>query len=300
MVIAMRLRSFCGAVLAAVSMAIAGLAGGHVLCGASALAQDADPPAPTDAAPTAPAAAEQQETRPATAVAQARFNLGAYRLSVGDQISVEVVGEDSLSTETTVEGDGQVNLPLIGRLAAADLDVAALEGAVEAALRDGYLNNPVVNINVLTLAPITVIGEVQMPGEYPYRGELTLMSIVARAGGFGPMANQTRVAIRAAGAETAQEFPLSLSTVVAPGDEIRILKAAFYILGEVNRPGEYRHADELTAMNAVAMAQGFTTRANQTRVLIQRAGEREERAYRLTPDLRIYPGDTVRIAERYF
>jgi protein involved in polysaccharide export with SLBB domain len=237
---------------------------------------------------------------PAPVAAVPRFDLAGFVLSVGDRVSVRVAGEDSLTTETMVGPAGLIDVALIGPIPAANQTVAAVQDAIAAALRDGYLNNPQVSLNVLTLMPVTVIGEVQSPGEIAYRGDLTVLNLVSAAGGFTTMANQTRVAIRAAGETTAVEYPLNATTIVAPGDEVRFLKSAFYILGEVNNPGEYRLTEGLTVMAAVATARGFTTRANQTRVLIQRAGEAEERAYRLTPDLRVQSGDTLRIAERYF
>lgn len=74
----------------------------------------------------------------------------------------------------------------------------------------------------------------------------------------------------------------------------------FYILGEVNRPGEYPYVMDLTVINAVATAQGFTYRANDRRVFIRRAGAAVEAAQPLTADTRVMPGDTLRIGERYF
>ena len=73
-----------------------------------------------------------------------------------------------------------------------------------------------------------------------------------------------------------------------------------YILGEVNRPGEYPYLPDLTVLNAVATAQGFTYRANTRRVFVRRAGSQVEEAQPLTADARVSPGDTLRIGERYF
>ncbi len=74
----------------------------------------------------------------------------------------------------------------------------------------------------------------------------------------------------------------------------------FYILGEVSEPGQYPYVSGLTAMNAVATAKGFTPRANRDVIRIRRQGETTEVNYRLTPELMIYPGDTIRIGERFF
>ncbi len=74
----------------------------------------------------------------------------------------------------------------------------------------------------------------------------------------------------------------------------------FYILGEVSEPGNYPYVTGMTAMNAIATAKGFTPRANRDVVRIRKAGESAEENYRVTPELMIYPGDTIRVGERFF
>src|SRR5690606_1743842 len=74
----------------------------------------------------------------------------------------------------------------------------------------------------------------------------------------------------------------------------------FFILGEVQRPGTYPYSANLTVLNAVATAGGFTYRANQGRVYIRHANEPQERAYELTIATPVLPGDTIRIGERLF
>ncbi|WP_421856566.1 polysaccharide biosynthesis/export family protein [Oceanicaulis sp.] len=74
----------------------------------------------------------------------------------------------------------------------------------------------------------------------------------------------------------------------------------FYILGEVEESGEYPYTDGLTVMNAVARAGGFTYRANTRTVFIKRADTDAEVELPLNATLRVMPGDTIRIAERFF
>lgn len=74
----------------------------------------------------------------------------------------------------------------------------------------------------------------------------------------------------------------------------------FYILGEVNKPGEYPYSSGLTVLNAVATAEGFTYRASKKSIVVKHAGEAEEETVPLSPDLRVRPGDTIRIRERLF
>ena len=74
----------------------------------------------------------------------------------------------------------------------------------------------------------------------------------------------------------------------------------FYILGEVNKPGEYPYSQGLTVLKAVAQAQGFTYRANKRKVVIRRLDDAVERETPLTAYMPVAPGDTIRITERWF
>ncbi len=74
----------------------------------------------------------------------------------------------------------------------------------------------------------------------------------------------------------------------------------FFIIGEVRNGGEYPYKNGLTIQDAVAMAGGFSYRANQRAVHIRRAGENDEQVYDATQRVPIYPGDNVRIPERFF
>ncbi|MDO8288384.1 MAG: polysaccharide biosynthesis/export family protein [Parvibaculum sp.] len=73
----------------------------------------------------------------------------------------------------------------------------------------------------------------------------------------------------------------------------------FYIIGEVGKPGEYPYTDGMTVLNAVAVAGGFTYRANDSQVYITRNGG-EEAAYQVGQSIRVLPGDIVRVPERFF
>jgi protein involved in polysaccharide export with SLBB domain len=74
----------------------------------------------------------------------------------------------------------------------------------------------------------------------------------------------------------------------------------FFILGEVRNSGEYDYKSGLTVQDAVAIAGGYTYRANATTAYIRRAGADEERPFELSQRVLIYPGDIVRIPERFF
>jgi polysaccharide export outer membrane protein len=74
----------------------------------------------------------------------------------------------------------------------------------------------------------------------------------------------------------------------------------YYILGEVNKPGKYSYAPDLTVMQAVATAEGFTYRADSTAVYIRHKSDPSEQETSLTATTAVLPGDTIRVAQRYF
>lgn len=74
----------------------------------------------------------------------------------------------------------------------------------------------------------------------------------------------------------------------------------YYILGEVNKPGKYSYTPDLTVLNAVATAEGFTYRADMGAVYVRHASDPSEREENLTATTAVLPGDTIRITQRYF
>ena len=74
----------------------------------------------------------------------------------------------------------------------------------------------------------------------------------------------------------------------------------YYILGEVNAPGEYPYSSGISVIKAVAAAGGFTYRANKSVVYVKRAESDDEVKYKLSQQLMVFPGDVVRVGERFF
>ncbi|MEM1382784.1 MAG: polysaccharide biosynthesis/export family protein [Pseudomonadota bacterium] len=71
----------------------------------------------------------------------------------------------------------------------------------------------------------------------------------------------------------------------------------FFILGEVNNPGQYPYQSGMTVLNAAAMAGGFTFRADEDDIEVQRG---ESDAFEALPSTSIQPGDIIRVKERLF
>lgn len=75
----------------------------------------------------------------------------------------------------------------------------------------------------------------------------------------------------------------------------------FYIIGEVKEPGSYPYVNGMTVWNAVAMAGGFSYRARKSEVEIKRGGDTAQTAWQdADPDTIVYPGDVIRVPERFF
>lgn len=112
--------------------------------------------------------------------------------------------------------------------------------------------------------------------------------------------------IRAAGLTTRQlersiASALSKEIVRDPRVNVEVaLYRPYYILGEVKKGGEYPYRLGLTVMDAVASAGGFTYRANENKVYLRRSGAGAEEVYALDAPVPIFPGDNIRIPERYF
>ena len=180
------------------------------LCGASAAAQAQ--------------VAEAPAAVPLAATASAGYE---YKLGSGDKIRLIIFGEPDLSGEFTISGDGVVALPLIREVKATGLTASQLQMKVENAFKEGYLKDPRVSIEVLSFRPFYILGEVNKPGEYPYSNGITVVNAVALASGYTYRANQKKVFLRHAGATSEEEVPLTSTTMVAPGDTIRIAERYF-------------------------------------------------------------------------
>ncbi|MGH6872730.1 MAG: polysaccharide biosynthesis/export family protein [Rhizomicrobium sp.] len=69
----------------------------------------------------------------------------------------------------------------------------------------------------------------------------------------------------------------------------------FYVIGEVNRPGQYAYVNDMSVYNAVAMAGGYTNRAIESSVCIRRNGDTQEECIDADETTKIHPGDVVRV-----
>ena len=141
---------------------------------------------------------------------------------------------------------------------------------------------------------ISVFGEPKLDGEY----------VVSSTGVVSfPLIGNIR-----AGGQTVEAMQEEIRSKLAAGylKDPRVSAEVlnyrpFYILGEINKPGEYPFVNGITVQQAVAMAGGFSYRANTRRVFIKRALDTSERPVEIKGvAVMLTPGDTIRVGERFF
>jgi len=157
-----------------------------------------------------------EEGKPAQEVLETRYTLGS-----GDRLKITVFGEAQLSGEFQVDGGGKISFPLIGEVGARGLTIRDLTARLTARLRDGYLIDPKITLEVLNYRPFYILGEVNKPGKYEYLSGITLYNAIALAGGYTHRARQNRAEITRANPERVLS-DADHGTIILPGDIINI------------------------------------------------------------------------------
>lgn len=112
----------------------------------------------------------------------------------GDQLSVQVFGQQTLSQTVTVLPDGSITYPLIGRLQVGGNTVDAAQNAISSRLAK-YVRHPYVTVAIAQLGQpsVLVLGNVKTPGKYQLRSDARVTDAIAAAGGIanenGPLPN---------------------------------------------------------------------------------------------------------------
>ncbi|WP_353476560.1 polysaccharide biosynthesis/export family protein (plasmid) [Salipiger sp. H15] len=105
-----------------------------------------------------------------------------YRVTTGDRLSVSVYGNPDQSGELRLDADGAIVHPLAGTVPALGRTLEEIRGDLSARLAE-FLPNPTVTIGIAAYSPVFVLGDVQSPGEYDYRPGLSVLQLIALAGG---------------------------------------------------------------------------------------------------------------------
>jgi polysaccharide biosynthesis/export protein len=228
-----------------------------------------------------------------------------YVLGPDDGISVHVVDLAELDSKALgiirIDHQGNIRLPLAGRIQASGLTVEQLEKEIANRLTS-IMNDPEVTVSVAEFRshPVSVLGAVRNPGVYQVTGRKTLFEVLSLAGGLNPDAsnrvNITRLA-------PAGRLPLSNAVLdktgafyigelnvrnvmeakdpdenidVLPGDVITVPKADLvYVVGAVHRSGGFplSEKEQISVLQAVSLAEGLdrVAGAKNARILRQPA-----------------------------
>ena len=155
-----------------------------------------------------------------------RLAAPAYTMDSGDRLRVVVFRHEDLSGEFEVDGTGTFSMPLIGNVDAVGLTARQLEERIAERLRDGYLVDPQVSIEVLNYRPFFILGEVNQAGQFPYAAGMTVLNAVALAGGFTFRAKEDGITLQRGGSN-APEVVVTPDTPVLPGDIVRVPERFF-------------------------------------------------------------------------
>lgn len=207
---------------------------------------------------------------------QAPASSPAYVLGPEDVVEVTVYGYDNLTRIVTVGPDGTISLPLAGTVMAAGLTVEQLTAALVQRFA-AYIRRPQVTVSVKEYRKmrVSVLGQVTRPGIQELRPGATVLDALAAAGGLTEKASITQARLVRASGET---LPLRLddlllrqnlahNLVLHPGDTLMIpeeLNNKIYVLGDVNAPGVFVLREDVTVLQALAMAGGPALRGYAT------------------------------------
>jgi protein involved in polysaccharide export with SLBB domain len=152
----------------------------------------------------------------------------ADRLVPGEKLRVTVYGEDTLTGSYMINPAGYIVMPLIGDVRAAGVTAPDLAREISGRFAgQKLLQEPKVTVDIVEYRPIYVLGEALRPGAYPYTSGLNVLTAITLAGGFTYRASRKSVLIEHAGDSVWQEYPLSASVLIAPGDLIRVPERYF-------------------------------------------------------------------------
>jgi protein involved in polysaccharide export with SLBB domain len=220
------------------------------------------------------------------AVAGTDYTIGAL-----DLLSITVWGHPDLSNDYQVDSQGFVPFPLVGRIKANGLTVTELAALLTTLLEKDYLVNPQVFVAVKEYLSrkIQVIGEAERPGLFYLTGPTTVLQALGRAGGITKGAGRQLIVMLAPRDPNGNPvggsvmLRVNLDKVLAgdsaedisleDGDRIivpRAQTAAFFVLGEVNRPGTFPLDKETTVLDAITIAGGFNEKAAPSAIRIIR------------------------------
>lgn len=151
-----------------------------------------------------------------------------YQLGVGDVISIRVFGEPDLTFDRIRLSDAAtVPYPLLGEVRARGQTPVELEALITDGLRDGFLVNPRVTVNVIEYRQFFVNGEVASPGGFSFQPGMTVRKAIALAGGKTDRASASKMFVNRDGSIEGEQQQVALDDPLMPGDILTIEESFF-------------------------------------------------------------------------
>ena len=260
--------------------------------------------------------------------------LADYKVGGYDVLSVTVYEEKDLTLESVrVSADGYITFPLIGRIHVADKTTAEIEKLISRKLADGqYLKEAHVAVMVTKYEgrKFSVLGAVKNPGPYPLQARERVLDGISKAGGVDTEKGEKQDAmiIRTLNYGRQNETKIVISfdlhallkgsdqisnIYLSDQDVVYIPKADyFYIIGQVKNPGSYAFTKrDITIVEAISIAGGFTPIAARNKTRIVRIENSAEKIYEVNVDsitkggkiiqaVVIKPNDLIVVPESFF
>lgn len=224
----------------------------------------------------------------------------AYRIGPNDVIRIQVFGEDDLTVERKVGGDGKIDYPLLGLIQVTGWTTEELQADLTARLNAGYLRQPRINVSIAQHRNVYVSGEVKAPGAFPYEEGLTVQKAITMAGGFTERASKIDLRVERRHDRDAELVNVEVTAAVLPDDVIVVVTAQrFYVNGEVKKPGDFGYEPGLTLHMAISMAGGFTEKASKTPKVLRKINGKEI-TIEMALDAPVLPDDIIVVSQRFF
>ena len=148
-------------------------------------------------------------------------------LKPGERLRIQVFGEDKLSGEFEIDPAGYISVPLAGTVKASGMTQRQLERELASKFRGEYLRDPKVTVEVIGFRPFYILGEVNRPGEFPFRSGMNVISAIAVAGGSTYRASRSYILIKHSDEPGFREYPLNAEIPIFPGDLIKLPERYF-------------------------------------------------------------------------
>lgn len=161
-------------------------------------------------------------------------------LGPNDVFAIRVFGEADMSADYRVAPDGSIDFPYLNRVHVQGLTPPQVADRIQTALLERQiLRAPQVSVFVreVNSRTISILGQVQHPGTFPFQQNMNIVQGITTAGGFTPLASQGSVHLTRrvrAGGQQSYEIPVDAivegrvgTVLLSPGDVIFVPERAF-------------------------------------------------------------------------